>query len=733
MDFSTKVKAFLTLMKESAKAQTILFSTIGVLGIGGLGIGGFSLYEHYYGPEAVASAEVNTENSQSEKEELAAASTEVTEETETAETETETETETGPVLVKLNGSSIEKDLKIKIQNEEKRNVKGEEFCIIVTPDKKNAKSSVYNDDDNDGIIYITDIAGGDYLVALEEIEGYYTEEESIKVTVKEQIEYVKVEVKDEIKSEAEVSPEEDAQGKTEDVDSDGSGIKDTQPSLDSKVTSTEVAASQIDASVYQAGKASVMEQGDPVTVSATGTIRNLAFSYRNLFFVRTGMNEGGETDTTDTQETEKKDGTEIPGSTEKPVDTEKPGDTTTPSEPETGTPSEPDNKNQTATIKMPKKAQLYISTRGEANTLELSVEIEDANGIIDKDNIEWSISEDKTAGLTVDGAAKGQKVKISSANSQNEGTAKVTATIPTKQGNSTQLECVIQVNRDIVDTSIALEDSAGDLLYLDKDCTKPATVGDLTAGNVTTFYKNPKYTGWQVLDGKMYYFGADNKPVTGQQVIGGVQYSFGTDGALGKNTAVGIDVSKYQTSIDWNAVKAAGVEFVIIRVGYRGSSTGVLVEDPYFKSHIQGATKAGLKVGVYFFTQAITKAEAVEEASMALALTEGYNLAYPIFIDTERIKGNGRANNLDKATRTEIVDAFCQTIQNAGKKAGVYASTSWYNTELNASKLEKYYIWVAQYNTECSYTGRYDIWQYSEDGQIPGIKGNVDLNISYMH
>ena len=88
---------------------------------------------------------------------------------------------------------------------------------------------------------------------------------------------------------------------------------------------------------------------------------------------------------------------------------------------------------------------------------------------------------------------------------------------------------------------------------------------------------------------------------------------------------------------------------------------------------------------------------------------------------------------MDKATRTEIVDAFCKTIQSAGKKAGIYASKSWYNNQLDMSKLNNYYIWVAQYNTECTYTGRYDIWQYTETGKVPGIEGNVDLNISYMH
>ena len=392
---------------------------------------------------------------------------------------------------------------------------------------------------------------------------------------------------------------------------------------------------------------------------------------------------------------------------------------------------------------MPKTANMFLSTRAAANTVEFSITINDTNTekLITESNISWRVQNDTTGdGTTGTGIAvvgTGASVKVSSANSKKAGTAVVVATIPYKAGEkegSVTLECTVTVSEDSYDSTIVLEDSAGDVLYTDSACTKTATVADLIEKNVTTFYKNPKYQGWQTLNGKLYYYGPDNKPVTGQQIISGITYNFGTDGALTQGSSVnGIDVSKYQPNIDWKTVKASGIEFVIIRVGYRGSSTGVLVEDPYFKQHIKGATDAGLKVGVYFFTQAITKAEAVEEASMALSLTEGYNLAYPIFIDTERVSGNARANNLDKATRTEIVDAFCKTIQNAGKKAGVYASKSWYNNQLNASKLDNYCIWVAQYNTECTYTGRYSIWQYTETGKVPGISSYVDLNISYMN
>jgi len=733
MDFVTKAKALLTALKRTTGISTVICSVLGVLVIGSVGIGGFHVFEHYYGPEAMVSAEVNTESSETETEELFAEVTEVVEETEeiVPETETETETEAEPVPVKLVGSSIEKDLKIKIQNEEGRNIRGEDFHITVTPDKQNAITSTYKDHDNDGIIYIVDIDGGDYIVALEEMEGYYTEKESVKVTVKEHIEYVKVEVKDEIKTEAEVSPEEDAEIKDEvEVEAE---MKDTVPWLDSKVIATAVEASTLDKTPYVSGVASLGENCTPIIVPKGETTSAVSFVFRNFLIVRTGVN-------TEHASTEVPDSaapiTEVP-------DTETPSTETTNTETtNTETTSQPALN---ATVAMPTTAQLFISTRTAANTLDIAVVIDDKNEtkVVNETGIKWSVVDDTTGdgveenGLTVVGS--GKTAKITAAASKKEGTATVTAEIPytntaTGATDTVTLSCAVTVAADFYDPTIALEDEAGELLFVDETCSKEATVADLMENNVTTFYKNPQYQGWQALGGKLYYFNENYQPVTGEQTICGMIYKFESDGSLAQNsTATGIDVSKYQTNVDWDTVKASGIEYVIIRVGYRGSATGVLVEDPYFKQHIKGASEAGLQVGVYFFTQAVTKVEAVEEASMALALTEGYNLTYPIFIDTEHVSGNARANNLDKTTRTEIVEAFCKTIQSAGKKAGIYASKSWYSNQLDMGKLNNYYIWVAQYNTECTYTGRYDIWQYTENGKVPGIEGDVDLNISYMH
>ena len=192
----------------------------------------------------------------------------------------------------------------------------------------------------------------------------------------------------------------------------------------------------------------------------------------------------------------------------------------------------------------------------------------------------------------------------------------------------------------------------------------------------------------------------------------------------------GIDVSAWQKEIDWEKVKAAGVDFVIIRCGYRGAKTGVLVEDSYFYKNLQGAKDAGIDVGVYFFTQALNETEAVEEASMVLALVGDTELDYPIFIDTENT--NGRADTLDKNTRTAVCDAFCKTIERAGKKAGVYASRNWFNTKLDDDRLESHVRWVAEYASTTAYTKRYEMWQYTSSGSIDGINGRVDLDVSYI-
>lgn len=201
--------------------------------------------------------------------------------------------------------------------------------------------------------------------------------------------------------------------------------------------------------------------------------------------------------------------------------------------------------------------------------------------------------------------------------------------------------------------------------------------------------------------------------------------------AFSGRSKAGIDVSKWNGDIDWDRAKNAGVEFAIVRAGYRGSVTGSLVKDICFDANMRGTAAAGIPVGIYFFTQATSEVEAVEEASAVISWIQEYKITYPVFIDTEGAGGNGRADGLDVDTRTLVCEAFCRTIENAGYQAGVYASRNWYNNNLHTQRLENYYIWLAEYRSVPLYQGYYRMWQYSSKGQIDGIEGRVDLNIMY--
>lgn len=200
------------------------------------------------------------------------------------------------------------------------------------------------------------------------------------------------------------------------------------------------------------------------------------------------------------------------------------------------------------------------------------------------------------------------------------------------------------------------------------------------------------------------------------------------DGAL-----FGIDVSKWNNEINWEKVKEAGVTFAIIRCGYRGSQTGAIVEDPYFRANVEGATAAGIPIGIYFFTQAVSEKEGIEEASAVISLIRDYKITYPIFIDTESAGGNGRADKLGVEDRTKAIEAFCETIRAGKYNAGVYASKNWFKGRLDVSKMsEKNVTWLAEYNDKPTYEGKYHMWQYTSAGRIPGIEGRVDMNMSYL-
>ena len=873
-----KVKGVATLLSGLTKTQAIIAGVATVTAVGGVGTGGYFLYDHFHQPEPIVADVVISTEVAEPTEEVVAAEEVVTEETEAAEPET----------VTLVGSSIEKDLKIKIQDESSKNVKGQPFEITIKADKKKAKSTTYSDDDKDGIIYIKSIEAGKYDVSLNEIDGYISKENSYKVTVKDKIEYTKVDVKDEIKSAAEVAPAEDAEVDNVEVEA---VIQDTVETVDSTCTPSKVGAGDVDTSNFPTASVGGSTKVDIAQAAVTASAKRVGY--------RATRNEGETVPSTDEPETKyaytithkfsdgknlvNQSGTATEGETitaesQSGYKTSDPTTLTVTNDPEknkltvnwtkeesgeisykiiskcdgkqidvkTGTAKvgaeitvdnpdttkyeetaqkvtieagkqdyeviwtakkdstesteakeviykvthefyQADQKTKaadskteeikaaadaaqitassyeaegyklisgsttiaitkgttaytlkwakaaaaaSASVTAPQTATLYNSSINNANTIALTATVTDASNIIT--GITWTSNNEKVVKVS-NGAKTGCTLTA-----VGKGSATVTGTITylSKPGdtkttaNDKKITCTVTVNDFTGNTTTQLKDKSGRALYKDSECKKPATVADYNANG--TYYTEPVYTGWQTIDGKVYYYNSNHQRVTGSQVISGISYTFGSDGALqqgsGKN---GIDVSSHQGNIDWASVKAAGINFAIIRVGYRGSQTGALVEDSCFKKNIQGATANGINVGVYFFTQATTEAEAVEEASMALTLCSGYNLSYPIFVDTENGSGAARANGLDKGTRTACVAAFCKTIANGGRKAGVYASKSWYNNKIDASAFSNYFIWVAQYNTTCNYKGKYNMWQYSSKGSVPGIKGNVDVNIAY--
>lgn len=198
----------------------------------------------------------------------------------------------------------------------------------------------------------------------------------------------------------------------------------------------------------------------------------------------------------------------------------------------------------------------------------------------------------------------------------------------------------------------------------------------------------------------------------------------------------GIDVSYFQYDIDWEKVKAAGIDFAIIRVGYRGYGTGgQLVLDYKFNTYIEEALDAGLEIGVYFYTQAISPAEAREEADFVYKYIKDYDIDLPVYFDIESVDfDTGRLDsaNLNKTQKTALVTSFCDRMEQYGYTSGVYANMNWLTYEIDGDALgEKYPVWLAHYTTQTNYSGEYNTWQFTGSGRIDGINTAVDIDVDY--
>ena len=202
----------------------------------------------------------------------------------------------------------------------------------------------------------------------------------------------------------------------------------------------------------------------------------------------------------------------------------------------------------------------------------------------------------------------------------------------------------------------------------------------------------------------------------------------------GKQTSyVGVDISKFQDYVDFVKVKKAGIDFVMLRVGARGYGTGQLILDEYFLDNIKRATDAGLNVGVYFYSQAISEAEAIEEANMVLRNLGDYKISYPVAYDMELVENDtARTDILTREEKTAIAKAFLDTVAAAGHKTLLYGNKEWLIKEIDMSKLTAYDVWLSQAADIPDYPYRFSMWQYSYEGSVDGITGYVDMNISFV-
>ena len=687
------------------------------------------------GEEVLSAVAVAAQNASEE------ASEEETAETETGYEEKDLEANVD-VILKL--SSMQKDMKIKFADKNSGKLIGNQPFTVKL---EGASSQNAKDDDKDGIIYLKDLKAGDYVVTVtgpDEISGRKAAGISGRVTVKDKIEYKKVDVTDEIKKESEINV---AKEDTAIAPAVESVLQDTVEWVAS--TKTPAGNGQ---EYEEVGKSDIPEPAQARLLEPEIKYAYFAKETQIAVFDQPREESPAENENTPPTESESSSESEStkpsesegtkPSESESESGSSKPteSESTKPSESESTKPSESESATESSTaateptktpetkpeeIKVKKITISGSATVEVGQTVSLSVTVSPDNAA--NKSVRWEIVSGKEF-VSVDdkGTVKGVKA----------GEAKIKAVAQdgsnVESGISTVKVTEKKINRG--DTKTLLKDKNGNQLYCkDGDTYREATTADYYTKD--KFYRKKanveyRYTGWQTIDGKRFFYDKNGTAVTGEQVIQGVKYTFNGDGSLNMGTVMGIDISKHNGNIDWNAVKNSGVQYVILRCGYRGSASGVLVEDQKFRSNIQGATAAGLKVGIYFFSQAVNEVEAVEEASMTLSLIKNYKITYPVYIDVE--SANGRADGISKAARTSVINAFCQTIRNSGYTPGLYANKNWLTEKINTGALGGCKIWLAQYVAAPTYGGRYEMWQYSSRGSIAGIKGNVDLNVSYM-
>ena len=237
--------------------------------------------------------------------------------------------------------------------------------------------------------------------------------------------------------------------------------------------------------------------------------------------------------------------------------------------------------------------------------------------------------------------------------------------------------------------------------------------------------------GWQYDGDAVRYLKPNGDYANSLEQIDGKLYYFDQYGR--KAAKLGIDVSTYNEMVSWETVKASGIDFAILRVGARGFGSGLLYNDDCFTRNLYAAKHAGLDVGVYYYTAAVSPVEAVEEAEYVLHCLDGARLDCPVYLDIEASMDYpyGRSDVLDKSMRMAIIQSFCRVIERAGYRAGVYSSAYFLQINLPTDFITRRDVWIAHYtenNRLPSFDRRYDMWQFTQYGRVWGVNGCVDMN-----
>lgn len=194
---------------------------------------------------------------------------------------------------------------------------------------------------------------------------------------------------------------------------------------------------------------------------------------------------------------------------------------------------------------------------------------------------------------------------------------------------------------------------------------------------------------------------------------------------------LGIDISNFQGSIDWETLsEQEEIDFIMMRLGYRGYTAGGIMMDDSFTTNVKAAEEHGIDIGVYFFSQAVSYEEGVEEAQFVISNLQGHKVTYPVVIDTEKMEvDDARANGITNEARTDAIVGFCETVKNAGYTPMIYANRNWYVQNLDMDRLGEYELWLAQYANVPNFPYKFVGWQYTSEGSVPGISGYVDINV----